>query len=448
MGKRDLTSELPANIKAEHQLVGSLLQGDAAVCARVLPQLRGEDLVERGFAMIVRAMKACEEEASQISTLTVAAKLGADLASVGGIAWLEELARTADAKVEADTALTIVKEAVMQRQLLALVERVQADVTDGRTSAASAIRCLYEGLDVIEQLAPAEQKERLESVVDCSMNAIDVINAAAEKADPEGVTGIRMGFPSLDRELGGMQRGDLIVLAARPSQGKTALAVNIADNVGRRETLPVVIFSLEMDGTQLAMRMMASDTGIDQKRLRTGQMRDEEWSRLVDSVESMKNMKGWIDSSSVVSIGQMRSRLRRLVRSTGKLGLVVVDYLQLVSGPENEKESRAAVVSGISKGLKRIAKEFDVPVLALSQLTRSVDARPDKRPIMSDLRESGAIEQDADVILFVYRDEVYHPDSKHVGEAELIIGKQRNGPIGMVRLAFDKGTTRFRELHA
>jgi replicative DNA helicase len=446
MGKRDLRTHVGANVQAEHQLVGALLRGDADICSRVVPQLRNDDLMDPGLADIVKAMKSCEEEALPISVLTVGNKLGQQLGDIGGLAWLEDLARRSDAKVGADAALKIVKGSVMRRQLLALIDKVRPDIEGGRVSAGDAIHGIYEGLDLIEQLAPSEQNERLASLMECSMSAVDAIQAAAEKADPDGVTGIRMGFPSIDRELGGMQRGDLIVLAARPSQGKTALAMNIADHVGRTEKMPVVVFSMEMNGTQLAMRMMASDTGIDQKRLRTGQLEKDDWSRLVETVESMRGVSCWIDSSSVTSIGKMRSSLRKLLRTLGQLGLVVVDYLQLVSGTAPDKESRATVVSAISKGLKRIAKEFDVPVLALSQLTRTVDARPDKRPIMSDLRESGSIEQDADVVLFIYRDEVYHADTRNPGEAELIISKQRNGPIGMVRLGFDKGTTRFREL--
>lgn len=286
----------------------------------------------------------------------------------------------------------------------------------------------------------------MESLEMCTSNAIGAIEAASDLADPDGVTGIRTGLPSLDRELGGLQRGDLVILAGRPSQGKTALALNIADHVGKVEKLPVVVFSLEMGGAQLAMRLIASETGIDQKRLRSGQVEDSDWARIVDVLESLKDVKSWIDSSSVVTVGQMRGRLRKLVRTVGRLGLIVVDYLQLVSGTDTEKENRAVVVSAISRGLKRLAKEFDVPLIALSQLSRSVDSRPDKRPIMSDLRESGSIEQDGDCVLFLYRDEAYHPDTRHPGEAELIIGKQRNGPIGMVRLGFDKSTTRFREL--
>lgn len=446
MGKRDLDDALSVIARAEYQLVGSLFLAEPDLCAKLLSDVRCDDLLEPALRAIVRAMKECEEASSPISVFTVAAKLGTALDRMGGLAWLEALAQRADRKVPPEAALQIVVEASMQRRLLDLLSQVHDEVATGGRMVEDAIRTLYEGLDLIESQTPAERAGQLESLEMCTSNAIGVIEAASDLADPDGVTGIRTGLPSLDRELGGLQRGDLIILAGRPSQGKTALAMNIADHVGKVEKLPVVVFSLEMGGAQLAMRLIASETGIDQKRLRSGQVEQSDWARIVDVLESLKDVKSWIDSSSVVTVGQMRGRLRKLVRAVGRLGLVVVDYLQLVSGTDAEKENRAVVVSAISRGLKRLAKEFDVPVIALSQLSRSVDARPDKRPIMSDLRESGSIEQDGDCVLFIFRDEAYHPDTKHPGEAELIIGKQRNGPIGMVRLGFDKSTTRFREL--
>lgn len=432
--------------RAEYQLVGSLFLAEPDLCAKLLSDVRCDDLLEPALRAIVRAMKECEEASSPISVFTVAAKLGTALDRMGGLAWLEALAQRADPKVPPEAALQIVVEASMQRRLLALLSQVHDEVDTGGRVIGDAIRMLYEGLDLIESQTPAERAGQLESLEMCTSNAIGVIEAASDLADPDGVTGIRTGLPSLDRELGGLQRGDLIILAGRPSQGKTALAMNIADHVGKVEKLPVVVFSLEMGGAQLAMRLIASETGIDQKRLRSGQVEQSDWARIVDVLESLKDVKSWIDSSTVVTVGQMRGKLRKLVRTVGRLGLIVIDYMQLVSGTETEKENRAVVVSAISRGLKRLAKEFDAPVIALSQLTRTVDARPDKRPIMSDLRESGSLEQDADVLLFIYRDEAYHPDTRHPGEAELIIGKQRNGPIGMVRLGFDKSTTRFREL--
>lgn len=432
--------------RAEYQLVGSLFLAEPDLCAKLLSDVRCDDLLEPALRAIVRAMKECEEASSPISVFTVAAKLGTALDRMGGLAWLEALAQRADPKVPPEAALQIVVEASMQRRLLALLSQVHDEVDTGGRVIGDAIRMLYEGLDLIESQTPAERAGQLESLEMCTSNAIGVIEAASDLADPDGVTGIRTGLPSLDRELGGLQRGDLIILAGRPSQGKTALAMNIADHVGKVEKLPVVVFSLEMGGAQLAMRLIASETGIDQKRLRSGQVEQSDWARIVDVLESLKDVKSWIDSSTVVTVGQMRGKLRKLVRTVGRLGLIVIDYMQLVSGTETEKENRAVVVSAISRGLKRLAKEFDAPVIALSQLTRTVDARPDKRPIMSDLRESGSLEQDADVLLFIYRDEAYHPDTRHPGEAELIIGKQRNGPIGMVRLGFEKSTTRFREL--
>lgn len=446
MGKRDLDDALSVVARAEYQLVGSLLQAEPDLCVKLLTDVRCDDLLEPELRAIVKAMKECEETSSPISVVTVAAKLGKAMDRMGGIAWLESVAQRADRKLPPEAALQIVVEASMQRRLLALLHQVQDEVATGRRVCGDAIRTLYEGLDMIESQAPVQGAGQMESLEMCTSNAIGAIEAASDLADPDGVTGIRTGLPSLDRELGGLQRGDLVILAGRPSQGKTALALNIADHVGKVEKLPVVVFSLEMGGAQLAMRLIASETGIDQKRLRSGQVEDSDWARIVDVLESLKDVKSWIDSSSVVTVGQMRSKLRKLVRTVGRLGLIVIDYMQLVSGTETEKENRAVVVSAISRGLKRLAKEFDAPVLALSQLTRTVDARPDKRPIMSDLRESGSLEQDADVLLFVYRDEAYHPDTRHPGEAELIIGKQRNGPIGMVRLGFDKSTTRFREL--
>ncbi len=360
MGKRDLDDALSVISRAEYQLVGSLFLAEPDLCAKLLSDVRCDDLLEPALRAIVRAMKECEEASSPISVFTVAAKLGTALDRMGGLAWLEALAQRADRKVPPEAALQIVAEASMQRRLLVLLSQVHDEVATGGRVVGDAIRTLYEGLDLIESQAPAERAGQLESLEMCTSNAIGVIEAASDLADPDGVTGIRTGLPSLDRELGGLQRGDLIILAGRPSQGKTALAMNIADHVGKVEKLPVVVFSLEMGGAQLAMRLIASETGIDQKRLRSGQVEQSDWARIVDVLESLKDVKSWIDSSSVVTVGQMRARLRKLVRAVGRLGLVVVDYLQLVSGTEAEKENRAVVVSAISRGLKRLAKEFDV----------------------------------------------------------------------------------------
>lgn len=273
--------------------------------------------------------------------------------------------------------------------------------------------------------------------------ALDKVQEVLDKQSPDGIIGVRTGFTEVDKLTLGLQRGDLIVLAARPSMGKTTLAQNIADHVAIVEKLPVAIFSLEMSGEALAMRMLSSNSGIDNRRLRTGQLLDHEWGNLVNAVEMTKTYDMWIDTAQATT-SHMKRRCREIETKTKKkLGLVVIDYLQLMEASGGGKDGRAQQVASISRSLKAMAKELDAPVVALSQLNRGLELRPDKRPIMADLRESGAIEQDADLIMFLYRDEVYDPNTPTPGVTEVIIGKQRNGPIGVVNLRFDRDTSRF-----
>ena len=275
---------------------------------------------------------------------------------------------------------------------------------------------------------------------------IDRVNELHENGAEE-VTGVRTGFYDLDRLTAGLQAGDLIVLAARPSMGKTALALNIGEHVAVKEGLPVVVFSMEMGASQLALRMVGSLGRIDQNHLRTGALRDDEWGRLSEAVEKLGKVSLFIDESGSLTPTELRARARRQARQCGQLGLIVVDYLQLMSGSDGTSdENRATVLGEISRGLKSLAKELKCPVVALSQLNRSVESRTDKRPMMSDLRESGAIEQDADVIMFIYRDEYYNKDSKEPGVAEIIIAKQRNGPTDTFKLTFLKPLTKFDNL--
>jgi len=266
----------------------------------------------------------------------------------------------------------------------------------------------------------------------------------------EDVTGIRTGFYDLDRMTAGLQKGDLIVLAARPSMGKTAFALNIAEHVAVQEGLPVAVFSMEMGASQLALRVVGSLGRIDQQHLRTGRLRDDEWERLPEAASKLSEAPMFIDETPGLNPAELRARARRLARQYGgTLGLIVIDYLQLMSGSSNSSdENRATVLGEISRGMKGLAKELQCPVIALSQLNRSVETRPDKRPMMSDLRESGAIEQDADVIMFIYRDDYYNKDSKEPGVAEIVLAKQRNGPVGTVKLTFLKPLTRFDNLAA
>ena len=272
----------------------------------------------------------------------------------------------------------------------------------------------------------------------------DRIDQLFSRDNPSDVTGVPTGFADLDSMTSGMQGGDLIIVAGRPSMGKTAFSLNMAENVALDTGLPVAVFSMEMASTQLAMRMIGSVGRLDQHRMRTGKLEDEDWEKLTTALGKLNEAPIFIDEGAGLSSFDVRARARRLHRQTGKLGLIVVDYLQLMAAPAGRQgENRATEISEISRSLKALAKELDCPVVALSQLNRSVEQRPDKRPVMSDLRESGAIEQDADVILFIYRDEVYNPDSVDKGTAEIIIAKQRNGPIGRVRLTFIGQHTRF-----
>jgi replicative DNA helicase len=263
------------------------------------------------------------------------------------------------------------------------------------------------------------------------------------RENPSDITGVATGFGDLDRMTSGLQEGDLIIVAGRPSMGKTALALNIAEHVAVAEKRPVAVFSMEMSGTQLAARMLGSMSRIDQHKLRTGRLTDEDWNRLADGLGKLHEAPIHIDETGSLNPLELRSRARRLARQYGKLGMVVVDYLQLMVTGGKREENRATELSEISRSLKALAKELGVPVVALSQLNRSVDQRPDKRPIMSDLRESGALEQDADLISFIYRDEVYNRDTGEKGKAEIIVGKQRNGPTGTVDLTFIGQYTRF-----
>lgn len=275
---------------------------------------------------------------------------------------------------------------------------------------------------------------------------VERVDALFNCDDPSEVTGVPSGFTDLDRMTTGFQPGDLIIVAGRPSMGKTAFAINIGEHVAVEVKKPVLVYSMEMGGVQLAFRLLGSAGKIDQQRLRTGRLKEEDWPRLTHGIQKLNDAPVLIDEDGNLTIGEMRARARRLARQHGGLGLMIVDYLQLMAGSnsgQGNQDNRATEIAEITRGLKSLGKELGCPVIALSQLNRSLEQRKDKRPMMSDLRESGAIEQDADVILFIYRDEVYEPDSPDKGTAEIIIGKQRNGPIGTVRLSWMGEYTKF-----
>ncbi|MEY3996388.1 MAG: hypothetical protein RL344_731 [Pseudomonadota bacterium] len=368
---------------------------------------------------------------------------------VGGLPYINTVSQSVPSAANAKRYAEIVRERGILRQLAETAETIASDCYQ------PAGREAHELLDAAETkiFAIAEQGGRnqqgfqhLPTVLSGVMKRIDEL---AHRNDPSDVTGVSCGFKDLDADTSGFQRGDLIIVAGRPSMGKTAFSLNVAENVALSSGLPVAVFSMEMGASQLVARMLASVGGIDAQRLRTGRLQQEDWDKLGRGLSKLENAPIFIDETPGLSINILRANARRQARISGEFGLIVVDYLQLMSAGGNGRnsENRATEISEISRGLKSLAKELNCPVVALSQLNRSLEQRPNKRPIMSDLRESGAIEQDADVILFIYRDEVYDPNSMEKGTAEIIIGKQRNGPTGTIRLTFRKELTRF-ENHA
>ena len=364
---------------------------------------------------------------------------------MGGLAYLNSLAQYVPSASNIRRYAEIVRERAILRKLVSASDEIATNAFNPQGKAIDRI------LDEAEQkiFNIGEEGSRMKQGFQ-SMDTlvVELLDRVQEMADnPNDITGVPTGFYDLDRMTSGLQPGDMVVLAARPSMGKTAFAINIAEHVALNEGLPVAVFSMEMGASQLAVRVVGSIGRIDQGHLRTGKLSDGEWPRLTEAIEKLRTVSLHIDETPGLTPSELRANARRLARQCGKLGLIVVDYLQLMSGSGNSVgDNRATELGEISRGLKMLAKELQCPVIALSQLNRSVEQRTDKRPMMSDLRESGAIEQDADIIMFIYRDDYYNKDSKDPGVAEIIIGKQRNGPTGTVRLTFLKNLTRFESL--
>lgn len=361
---------------------------------------------------------------------------------VGGLAYLNSLAQYVPSSANIRRYAEIVRERSILRKLVSVSDEIATSALN--TNGRPVTNILDEAEQKIFSIGEegSRMRQGFQSMDKLVLQLLDRVEEMS--LNPNDITGVPTGFFDLDRMTSGMQAGDLIVLAARPSMGKTALAINIAEHVALKEDLPVAVFSMEMGASQLAIRIVGSIGRIDQGRLRTGKLVDDEWPRLNDAIEKLKTVSLSIDETPGLTTSELRASARRLARSCGKLGLVVVDYLQLMSGSSGgDGENRATELGEISRGLKMLAKELQCPVIALSQLNRGVEQRTDKRPMMSDLRESGAIEQDADVIMFIYRDDYYNKDSKDPGVAEIIIAKQRNGPTGTVKLTFLKPITKF-----
>jgi len=363
---------------------------------------------------------------------------------IGGLVYLNSLAQYVPSASNIRRYAEIVRERSILRKLVSASDEIATNAFNPQGKPVDKI------LDEAEQkiFNIGEEGSRMKQGFQ-SMDAlvVELLDRVTEMAEnPNDITGVRTGFHDFDKMTSGLQPGDMIVLAARPSMGKTSLAINIAEHVALNEGLPVAVFSMEMGASQLAVRIVGSIGRIDQGHLRTGKLSDEEWPRLTEAIEKLRTVSLHIDETPGLSTSELRANARRLARQYGRLGLIVVDYLQLMSTSSSGDENRATAVGEISRGLKMLAKELKCPVIALSQLSRGVESRTDKRPMMSDLRESGAIEQDADIIMFIYRDDYYDKNSKEPGVAEVIISKHRNGPTGTVKLAFLKPITKFENL--
>ena len=438
----------PHSIEAEQSVLGGLLLDNSA-WDRAGDLLSDGDFYRYEHRFIYAAIGTLINATKPADVITVFEQLQSlgKAEDCGGIVYLNALAQRVPSAANMRRYAEIVRERAVLRKLVAVSDEIATTAFNPQGRQVSEI--LDEAEAKIFRIGEEGSRSRqgFQSMDALVVALIDRVNELHDNGAEE-VTGVRTGFYDMDRLTAGLQPGDLIVLAARPSMGKTAFALNIAEHVAVHEGLPVVVFSMEMGASQLALRMVGSLGRIDQGHLRTGKLGDDEWGRLSEAVEKLGKVSLYIDESAALTSSELRARARRQARQCGQLGLIVVDYLQLMSGSGGaSEENRATVIGEISRGLKSLAKELRCPVIALSQLNRSVESRTDKRPMMSDLRESGAIEQDADVIMFIYRDEYYTKDAcKEPGIAEIIISKQRNGPTGMVKLTFLKPLTKFDNL--
>jgi replicative DNA helicase len=433
----------PHSVEAEQSVLGGLLLENSA-WDRIGDLISEADFYRADHRLIYRHVSKLIEASKPADVLTVAESLerSAELANAGGLAYIATLAQNTPSAANIRRYAEIVRERSVMRRLAEVGTQIADSAYNplGRDASQLLDQAESKVFEIAEQ--GSRGKQGFIAMPPLLTQVVERIDMLYNRDNPNDVTGVPTGYSDLDEKTSGLQPGDLIIVAGRPSMGKTALSLNIAEHVALDAGLPVAVFSMEMAATQLAMRLLGSLGRLDQHRLRTGRLLDDDWQRLTQAVGRLNDAPMQIDETPALNALEVRARSRRLHRQYGKLGLIVIDYLQLMSAT-GDGENRATEISEISRSLKALAKELSVPVIALSQLNRSLEQRPNKRPVMSDLRESGAIEQDADLILFIYRDEVYNPDSADKGIAEIIIGKQRNGPIGTVKLTFRGENTRF-----
>ena len=433
----------PHSLEAEQSILGGLLLDNEAT-DRIGDLVYEDDFYSDAHKVIYRHILALVGDGKPVDVVTLSEALGSvqKLDYVGGLAYLGALVQNVPSAANIRHYAQIVRERSILRQLAATAGEIADSAYNplGRNARSVLDEAEAKVLHIAEQGGRGQRTYT--PLKDLLVGAVDRIETLYNRDNPSDVTGVATGFADLDKETAGLQPGDLVIVAGRPSMGKTALALNIGEHVAIDLKLPVVVFSMEMGASQLAMRMIGSVGRLDQHKLRTGRLAPDDWEKLSSALGRLSEAPMLIDETPALNAIEVRSRARRLQKQYGQLGLVIVDYIQLMQA-QSAGENRATEISEISRSLKALAKELKVPVMALSQLNRSLEQRPNKRPVMSDLRESGAIEQDADVILFIYRDEVYNEDTQDKGVAEIIIGKQRNGPTGTIRLTFLGENTRF-----
>ena len=428
----------PQNIEAEQAVLGAIfLEPSAFITASEI--LTAEDFYRNAHQKIFQVFAKLNDAGKAVDLVTVAEELSAtrQLEDAGGLSYLSELAASVPTAANIAYYAGIVAEKALLRRLIRTATHI---AQEGYTREDDVDELLDEAERSIMEVAQRKNAGDFKHIKDVLVSTYDNIEMLHNRKGD--VTGIPTGFYELDRMTAGFQRNDLIIVAARPSVGKTSFALNIAQNVGTKTEENVAIFSLEMGAEQLVMRMLCAEGNIDAQRLRTGALTDEDWRKLTMAMGSLSNSGIYIDDTPGVRVTEIRSKCRRLKQEHG-LGMVVIDYLQLIQGSARSRENRQQEVSEISRSLKALARELEVPVIALSQLSRGVEQRQDKRPMMSDIRESGSIEQDADIVAFLYREDYYEQDTENKNIIEIIIAKQRNGPVGTVQLAFIKEYNKF-----
>ncbi|MEL0047329.1 MAG: replicative DNA helicase [Gammaproteobacteria bacterium] len=432
----------PHSMEAEQSVLGGLMLDDQS-WFDLIEVVTATDFYRTQHQIIFDAMNELAADDAPLDAVTVSERLSSKglLEKAGGISYLAELSESTLGASNVLAYGKIVRERSVLRQLIGAANQIadSAFTPDGRDTDTLLELAEQSVFQIAENRLKESGPEKVAPLLIKAVEKVEFLHSSKG-----ALTGQASGFTDLDRMTTGWQASDLVIVAARPSMGKTAFAVNMVEHAVMTGG-SVLVFSMEMPSEQIVMRMLSSLGRIDQTRLRTGDLKDEDWDRFASAVSQLKDKRLYIDDTAALTPGEVRSRARRVARETGGLDLIMVDYLQLMRTAK-DSENRATEISEISRSLKALAKEMKCPVIALSQLNRQLESRPDKRPMNSDLRESGAIEQDADVILFIYRDEVYNENSEDLGIAEIIIGKQRNGPIGKVRLKFTGNLTKFEDL--